>query len=113
MRARTGGGKIKSAFQWEVNSSLAHSRSALKRIRQAEKRRLRNRAARSAVRTAVRRFREALAAKDDASIEQCYRTAVKTLDRAAARGYIHPNAAARHKSRLSCIRGGLNQADQA
>ncbi|MEW6524707.1 MAG: 30S ribosomal protein S20 [Bacillota bacterium] len=92
---------------------MAHSRSALKRVRQAQVRRERNRATISAVRTAIRRFREAVASKDQELSGQAFRKAVRTIDRAAARGYIHKNAAARRKSRLSLAMRTLTQKDQA
>src|SRR5437870_7638628 len=68
-------------------------------MRQAERRAVRNQAARSAVRTFVKKAAEAVTATaQDAS--QVVRDAVRALDRAAQRGIVHRNAAARRKSRL-------------
>ena len=80
---------------------MAHSRSAKKRVRQNEERRLRNRHHRSRLRTAIKKLRAAAAAGDrEASQEQLPR-AIALLDRMASRGVVHKNAAARTKSRLS------------
>ncbi len=65
-------------------------------MRQARRRYERNRAVRSALRTAIKRVRSAPA---DAA-ETVYRTAERLLDRAARNGLIHDNAAARSKRRL-------------
>ena len=72
-------------------------KSAKKAMRQGRAHEVRNRAQRSALRTALKRVR---AATGDAA-QQAYREAVSLLDRAARKGLIHPNNAARHKSRLS------------
>ena len=70
--------------------------SAKKAMRQAITRGARNRAQRSALRTAVKHgMREATAANG----AEAYAAAVRLLDRAARKGLIHPNNAARHKSR--------------
>jgi small subunit ribosomal protein S20 len=79
--------------------TLAHSKSALKRWRQNERQRDRNKAVRSATRTAVKNARTGVAeASDDAAA--AIREAMSVLDRAAKRNVIHKNAASRHKSRL-------------
>lgn len=80
---------------------MAHSLSAKKRIRQNLKRRARNRARQSALKTRLRRCREELARGTFQSAEAAYRQACKLLDREANRGLLHPNAAARRKSRLA------------
>ena len=76
---------------------MAHSRSALKRWRQNEKRRARNKPVLSATRTAVKRVRSAVAAGDEPAA--ALREAQSILDKAAKRRVIHPNTAARQKSR--------------
>lgn len=78
---------------------MAHSRSALKRWRQNLRRRARNKAVRSATRTYVKK---AIAAIEQAApnVVDVLREAQSALDRAAKKGVIHPNAAARRKSRL-------------
>ena len=72
-----------------------------KRFEKQEKRHVRNRAVRSAVKTYISRAREAISdgdAEDD--ILASVRRAAQELDRAAKKGIIHPNNAARRKSRL-------------
>ena len=78
---------------------MANSQSALKAIRQNEKRRARNRAVRSRMRTYVKKATIAIATGDDTAVE-AVRAAISELDRAAKKGVIHPNNAARRKSRL-------------
>lgn len=73
-------------------------KSAKKAMRQGRARHLRNRAQRSALRTALKRVRSATT-RDQAAT--AYRAAAQLLDRAARKGLIHGNNAARHKSRLA------------
>jgi len=75
--------------------------SARKRLRQNIKRRVRNRSVKAELRTEIRKVRESAdgGKLDDAEAE--FRLAVAKLDRAAAKRIIHPNRAARLKSRLS------------
>ena len=75
--------------------------SAKKRLRQSLERRTKNRAAKSAVKTQVRKVRQAIAAGDVGTAETELRLAAKKLDRAGAKRVIHPNAASRTKSRLA------------
>ena len=78
---------------------MAHSKSALKRWRQNERHRARNKPVRTAARTAVRSARATIAAGgDDAT--SAIQSAASVLDRAAKHNVIHRNAASRHKSRL-------------
>jgi len=79
---------------------VAHTPSAIKRIRQAERRRVRNQARRSATRSSVRRAREALAKGTPDEAAAAVRDAGAKLDRAARKGTIHANNAGRTKSRL-------------
>ncbi len=79
---------------------MANTRSAMKRIKQNEKRRLRNRAARSTIRSALKTARTAAAEKSPQSKEVVLE-AIRVLDRAASRGIIHRNTAARKKSTLA------------
>lgn len=79
---------------------MANHKSALKRIRQAEKRRLHNRMFRNRARTYVKKARALIANKDLEKAREATRLAVKDLDMAASRGTIHPRNAARRKSRL-------------
>lgn len=75
--------------------------SAKKRLRQSIKRRARNRSVKSELRTEIRKVREAVAAGKVDQAESDMRVAVAKLDRAAVKRIIHPNRAARLKSRLS------------
>jgi small subunit ribosomal protein S20 len=79
---------------------LANSKSAEKRARVAERRRIRNRRYRSASRTLVRRAEGAIGTGDVESSRDAIRSAISMLDRAAGKGIIHKNNAARRKSRL-------------
>lgn len=76
------------------------TRSAEKAHRQSLKRKLRNRAVKSATKTAVKKANAAILAGDLDAAREATRTALITLDRAAQKGVIHANNAARHKSRL-------------
>jgi len=62
---------------------------------------LNNRAAKSEMKTTIRRFDEALQAGDSAATEKAYLKAVSTVDHAAAKRLIHKNAAARKKAQLA------------
>jgi small subunit ribosomal protein S20 len=75
-------------------------KSAKKAMRQARTRTIRNKAQRSALRTAVKRVRVATTA---AAATAAYAIAARLLDRAARKGLIHKNNAARHKSRLAAM----------
>jgi small subunit ribosomal protein S20 len=79
---------------------VANIKSQIKRNAQNEKRRVRNKAVRSEVKT---RVKNALTAAQDGSetSTDALRLAVKRIDKAAAKGVIHKNAAARKKSRLA------------
>lgn len=76
------------------------TKSAAKAHRQSLKRRLRNRIVRSATRTLVKNAEAAIAAGDPEEARTAVRAALSGLDRAAKKGVVHANAAARRKSRL-------------
>ena len=78
---------------------MANTKSALKRIRVSEKKRQRNVAVKSSARTYVKRARAAIA-RNPAEAQGDLVAAISALDRAAKKGVIHPNNAARRKSRL-------------
>lgn len=80
---------------------MANSPQARKRARQAEKHRQRNAAQRSTLRTALKKVLKALRAGDATAANAAYKAAVPVIDRAAGKGLIHANKAARHKSRLN------------
>lgn len=80
---------------------MAHSLSAKKRNRQNIKRRLRNRARRSALKKRSRRCLDAITQAPGTDADKAFRELCSTLDREATRGLIHRNAAARQKSRIA------------
>ena len=80
---------------------MANHKSALKRVRITAKKNLRNRMITSRVKTALKSFDQALASDDQAAINAAYGTAVSIVDKAAAKGVIHKNAANRKKARLA------------
>lgn len=79
---------------------MPNSKSAEKRLRQDEVRRARNRSAKSAMRTQIRKVREAVDAGDAELAEKEFQVAAKKLDRAGVKNVIHRNKASRTKSRL-------------
>jgi small subunit ribosomal protein S20 len=79
---------------------LANIKSAIKRNKQNEKRRLRNRIIRGRARTAVKKARTDLTGSDAETARQAALEAVSVLDKAAEKGVLHKNNAARRKSRL-------------
>ena len=81
---------------------MANHRSALKRIRQSEKRRLRNRQVRSQLKTVLKKFYQAVDGKGaEADLDQVHRQTVSTIDRAATKGVLHKRTAARKISRIT------------
>jgi small subunit ribosomal protein S20 len=88
---------------------VAHSLSAKKRIRQTQKRSARNQARRSALKTRLCTAGRMIAAGKLEEAQQSLRQACAALDRSAAQGLIHRNAAARRKSRLARKLNALKQ----
>jgi small subunit ribosomal protein S20 len=80
---------------------MPHTSSAKKRLRQTEKRRLRNRAVKRTVKTHVKRVTTAAEGGTVEQLREEYNLAAKKLDQAAAKRVIHPNLAARKKSQLA------------
>ena len=79
---------------------MANSRSARKRIRANERKHIRNRTVRSAVRTRITKARRALLGTEAGNTPELVLAAVRELDRAAEKGILHRNNADRRKSRL-------------
>lgn len=79
---------------------MANHKSALKRIRQNEKRRVHNRTYRNRTRTLIKQAREAIDSGNIEEAKEATKLAVKDLDMSASRGIIHERNAARRKSRL-------------
>jgi small subunit ribosomal protein S20 len=82
---------------------VANIKSQIKRNRTNEKARQRNKAVRSSLKTAVRKFREAAAAGDAENAGTLMRAASRALDKAASKGVIHSNAAANKKSAMAQV----------
>jgi small subunit ribosomal protein S20 len=80
---------------------MANIKSQIKRNRQNENRRQRNRSVRSLLKTRTRRFMEAVDAGDQTAAETAYREAARVYDKAASKGVIHRNKAANKKARLA------------
>ena len=78
---------------------MANIKSQIKRNKQNERRRVRNKAARSELKTRTKAATDA-AEQGAENADELARLAIKRLDKAAARGIIHKNQAARRKSRL-------------
>ena len=79
---------------------MANIRSQIRRNRQNEKRRLRNRVYRGGARTFISKARVALESSNKEEAAEAVRLAVKALDKAAEKGVIHRNNASRRKGRL-------------
>ena len=80
---------------------MANIKSQQKRIKTNEAARLRNKAVKSGVKTAIRKVREAVAAGDKDKAVELVRAASRSLDKAASKGVIHDNQAANKKSALA------------
>ena len=88
---------------------MANIKSQIKRIRTIEKRRLRNQAVKSELKTLVRRTREAVEAGDQEKAVAALRVASRKLDVAVSKGVIHKNQAANRKSKLARRVASLNK----
>ena len=80
---------------------MANIKSQIKRNRTNEKARIRNKAVKSSLKTAVRKVREAVAAGDTVKATELAREANRKLDKAASKGVIHANQAANRKSTIA------------
>ena len=92
---------------------MANIKSQIKRNRQNEKRRLRNKSVKSSLKTAIRKFREAADAGDVATATDLMKSASRQLDKAASKGIIHANQAANRKSALAKRTAALSGAPKA
>lgn len=88
---------------------MANIKSQIKRNKQNEKRRLRNRFFRGAARKAISKARVAIESGETPEAREAVILAVKALDKAAEKGVIHKNNAARRKSRLMKRLTALNK----
>jgi small subunit ribosomal protein S20 len=80
---------------------VANIKSQLKRIKTNEKARQRNKAVKSSLKTAIRKFRTAAASRDTERATAALRHASRALDKAASKGVIHKNTAANKKSSMA------------
>lgn len=80
---------------------MPNIKSAIKRVKQNEKRRARNVAMKSALRTAMKKVDAFVKAGDVENAKAAFAEASKKIDKAKSKGLIHKNAAARYKSRLA------------
>ena len=80
---------------------MAHTRSAKKMIHVQSEERRRNRAIKSSVKTYIDKAEERISGKELEPAKEAVQQASVALDKAAHKGVVHPNNAARHKSRLS------------
>ncbi|MFD5495883.1 30S ribosomal protein S20 [Streptomyces sp. NPDC001812] len=80
---------------------MANIKSQIKRNKTNEKARLRNKAVKSSLKTAIRKAREAVAAGDAEKAAEYQRVAARQLDKAVSKGVIHKNQAANKKSALA------------
>jgi small subunit ribosomal protein S20 len=80
---------------------MANIKSQIKRNRQNELRRVRNKSVRSRLKTLSKKLTDAGETGDGNAAEETYRVASRALDKAAAKGVIHKNKAANQKARLA------------
>ena len=80
---------------------MANIKSQIKRNKQNEAAHMRNKSVKSALKTAVRRFHEAVDAGDNDKAQDLARSATRKLDQAASAGVIHKNQAANKKSAIA------------
>ena len=86
---------------------MANIKSQIKRNKQNEAARVRNKAVKSELKTAVRRFREAADGGDATATDAALKSASRLLDKAASKGVIHKNQAANRKSAMAARASSL------
>ena len=82
---------------------MPNIKSAKKRVLVSEKKALENKMFKSAFKTIVKKFEAAVEAGDAKTAQELYAPVIKTTDKAAAKGIIHKNTAARKKSRFTLM----------
>lgn len=82
---------------------MANTASARKRARQAETRRQHNAGQKSAMRTSIKQVRASVSEGDQVAAGKALQTATSVIDKAAGKGLMHKNRAARYKSKLSAL----------
>jgi small subunit ribosomal protein S20 len=88
---------------------MPNIKSAEKRVLIAKERNARNKAAKSELKTSLKKFDAAVTEGNREAAESAYKVAVKTVDQAASKGLIHKNNAAHKKSSLTTKLSGLKQ----
>ncbi|MGH9481055.1 MAG: 30S ribosomal protein S20 [Terriglobales bacterium] len=88
---------------------MANHPSALKRVRQTRSRTLRNRSNSSRLRTAIKKLRAAISAKDLETAQALLIPTLSQIDKSIQKGVLHRNAAGRYKSHLSLAFNGLKK----
>jgi small subunit ribosomal protein S20 len=88
---------------------VANIKSQIKRNKQNEQARLRNKAVRSSLKTSVRKFHEAAGGGDADAAATAMRAACRSLDKAVSKGVIHKKQAANRKSAIAKVYSGLGQ----
>ena len=86
---------------------MPNIKSASKRVLLSQKATAKNKAAKSLMKTNIKKFDAAITAGEREPAESAYKVAVKTIDRAATKGLIHKNKAARRKSALTLKLNGM------
>jgi small subunit ribosomal protein S20 len=84
-----------------LENEVANTKSAQKRNRQAQKRRLRNSSVRTTVKSAIKKAREAIATKDPAKAKAALTEATRIINKAASKGVLHARNASRRIGRLA------------
>ena len=87
---------------------MSNNNSAKKRERQNKSRRMRNRAIKSEVRSAIKEFEKCILAGDKAAAEVAMKESFKLLDSATSKGVLHRNTSSRKKSRIYAALAKLN-----
>ena len=80
---------------------MAHSLSAIKRVRQNEKHRIRKRADRTRLKTQIKKLRQAIDAKNADEAQKLMPNTISLIDVMVKKGVLHENAGSRYKSRLA------------
>lgn len=88
---------------------MAHTASALKRIKQSEKRRMANKSQKSAMKTYIKKYLVALENNDSEAATSTLKDAVKIINKTASKGVIHKKQASRRISRLTLKLNALSK----
>ena len=79
---------------------MPNIKSQIKRLRKSEEQRIRNKSVKSRIKTNISQFKKALESKEKEEAQKHLLTTVRSLDKAASKGIIHPNQASNKKSKL-------------